>query len=145
MGNNFARMTVLVEDVHPDLVTTIARDLGLEFYAAVPPDPIAVLPIQRPRLGVVEPWGGNRDAGWTRWVLEQHEFPCQRLRSADLRRPDLIDRFDVIILPELSSADLLRGLRQRRDRSSRRARPGHPAHVSRAASRADVGDVQAAF
>ena len=102
--------TVLVEDVHPDLVTTIARDLGLEFYAAVPPDPIAILPIQRPRLGVVEPWGGNRDAGWTRWVLEQHEFPYQRLRSADLRRPDLIDRFDVIILPELSSADLLRGL-----------------------------------
>ncbi len=102
--------TVLVEDVHPDVVATIARDLGLEFHAAAPPDHIALLPFQRPRLGVFEPWGGNRDAGWTRWVLEQHEFPYRRLRSADLRLPDLIDRFDVVILPELSSADLLRGL-----------------------------------
>ena len=79
---------------------------GLEAPIAAP-----LLPLRRPRLGVFEPWGGNRDAGWTRWVLEQHEFPYRRLRNADLRTPDLLDRFDVVILPEMGAAELIRGRR----------------------------------
>ena len=69
-----------------------------------------MLPITPPRLAVYEPWGGNMDAGWTRWVLDQHEFSYTHLRSADVRDRNLYERFDVIILPEIESVDLIRGL-----------------------------------
>ena len=53
------------------------------------------------------------DAGWTRWVLEQHEFAYAQLRGADIQDPDVLDRFDVIILPDASTVDLLRGQQAR--------------------------------
>ena len=108
--------TLVVRDVAPELAAELARQTGLEFEARELPNGAALLPLRRPRLGVFEPWGGNRDAGWTRWVLEQHEFAYRRLRNADLRAPDLIDRLDVLILPEMGAAELIRGLRGQRVR-----------------------------
>ena len=108
--------TLVVRDAAPALVTDVARGIGVEFEGLELPAGSALLPLRPARLGVFEPWGGNRDAGWTRWVLEQHEFPYRRLRNADLRAPDLLDRFDVVILPEMGAAELLRGLHSRRVR-----------------------------
>ena len=54
--------------------------------------------------------GGNIDAGWTRWVLDQHDFAYTRIRNADVQAPGLIERFNVIVLPEIKTAGLLRGL-----------------------------------
>jgi hypothetical protein len=40
------------------------------------------------------------DEGWTRWVLEQHDFAYATLTDADIRAGDLHKKFDVIILPD---------------------------------------------
>ena len=103
--------TMVVENVDRGVVEQLAHDLHLDFVATdgMATADVPMLPIQAPRLGVYEPWGGNMDAGWTRWVLEQHEFPFVQLRSSDIQDPDVWDRFDVIILPDASSVDLLRG------------------------------------
>ena len=103
--------TLVVRDAAPALAAELAQELGVQLEGLEAPIAAPLLPLRRPRLGVFEPWGGNRDAGWTRWVLEQHEFPYRRLRNADLRTPDLLDRFDVVILPEMGAAELIRGLR----------------------------------
>ena len=35
-----------------------------------------------PRIGLYSPWtGGNIDEGWTRWVLEQYEFPFTTIHN----------------------------------------------------------------
>ena len=114
-GTSYPAGVMLVEQVDRRVLERLAEDLHLDFIAtdrASNPD-VPVLPIRAPRLGVYEPWGGNMDAGWTRWVLEQHEFPYVHLRSADIQDPGVSDRFDVIILPEASSVDLLRGQQAR--------------------------------
>ena len=69
-----------------------------------------LVPARRPRLAVVEPWGGAIDAGWTRWVLEQHAFEFTRIRPADLQDRSTAARFDAIVIPEVPSLLLLRGL-----------------------------------
>ena len=108
--------TLVVRDAAPSLVADVAQKLGVELEGLDLPAGAALLPLRPARLGVFEPWGGNRDAGWTRWVLEQHEFPYRRLRNPDLRAPDLFDRFDVVILPEMGAAELIRGLRSQKVR-----------------------------
>jgi hypothetical protein len=55
-------------------------------------------------------WGGNMDEGWTRWVLEQFEFPYESFYDADIRKGTLRDRFDVIVLPDSNLQSMLAGL-----------------------------------
>jgi hypothetical protein len=96
-GASRARMQSLATELHLQVAATSAAESP-------------ALPIAEPRIAVYEPWGGNMDAGWTRWVLEQHEFPFTRVRSADLRRGDLRRRFDVLVLAEMTGSEILRGL-----------------------------------
>jgi hypothetical protein len=66
--------------------------------------PADLYPLTRPRVGVYQGYfGGNADEGWTRLVLEQFAFPHVSLMDADLRKGDLRDRVDVLVLPSAST------------------------------------------
>ena len=66
--------------------------------------------ITAPRLGVYHAWGGNMDEGWTRWVLEQFEFRFSSVFDRDIRAGNLRSRYDVIVLPDARSQQMLDGL-----------------------------------
>src|SRR5262249_6931808 len=51
-----------------------ARSVGVA-YAAVSQTPPNVTRVRAQRIGLYHAWGGNMDEGWTRWLLEQFEFP----------------------------------------------------------------------
>ncbi len=84
-------------------------DSGLDVMAVDDEALIDLVPAHRPRVAVIEPWGGAIDAGWTRWVLEQHAFEYTRIRPADLQDRATAARFDAIVIPEVPSLQLLRG------------------------------------
>ena len=65
--------------------------------------------IPRPRIGLYRPWAASMDEGWTRWLLEEHDFEFTSLRTADVRAGDLSGRYDVIVLPAERSQLLLEG------------------------------------
>src|SRR5207248_8279656 len=66
--------------------------------------------LTRARVAVYKPWGDNSDEGWTRWILEQYEFPFVDVAPADVRAGNLRSRFDAIVLPSASPEFLTRGL-----------------------------------
>jgi len=66
--------------------------------------------LRSPRVGVYHAWGGNMDEGWTRWVLEQFEFPYTTVYDRDVRAGNLRDRFDVIVLPDATTTQMQNGL-----------------------------------
>jgi hypothetical protein len=51
------------------------------------------------RTALYKPWTANIDEGWTRWLLEQHEFPFKSISDADIRAGMLRAQFDAIVLP----------------------------------------------
>ncbi len=65
--------------------------------------------LQAPRVGLYKSWVANMDEGWTRWVLEQHDFAYTTLTDADIRAGDLHQKFEVIILPDQPSRSLETG------------------------------------
>ena len=45
--------------------------------------------------------------------MEQHELPYTQVRNQDLRRADLRQRFDVVLLADMKSRDIITGYRAR--------------------------------
>ncbi|MGH9333565.1 MAG: M14 family metallopeptidase, partial [Vicinamibacteria bacterium] len=92
-----------------DRVSSSLRDLGVRIktLGEAPSDVVALRP---PRIGIYHGWGGNIDEGWTRWVLEQFEFPYESIYDADVRAGNLNSKFDVIVLPEATLHQMLSGI-----------------------------------
>ncbi len=91
------------------VIANIARQLGLRVNARKGKAPITVQPIARARVALYKPWTENIDEGWTRWVLEQHEFAFASLTDQVVRAGDLRKQFDVIVLPSASLDRLVSG------------------------------------
>ena len=72
--------------------------------AALPGAEAGLAPLNSPRVGLYKPWTANIDEGWTRWLLEQFEFPFASVVDADVRAGTLRERFDAIILPSIRNA-----------------------------------------
>ena len=63
-----------------------------------------------PRIGLYQPWTGNIDEGWTRWLFEQYGISYTTVHDADVRKGGLRQRFDVIVLPDADGASIVRGV-----------------------------------
>ncbi len=79
----------LAESAQSDLVTSLA--LTAERKSATG------TPVNKPRIGLFEPWSGSMDEGWTRWLLEQYGFEFTILHPEDFHG-QLRDKVDVVIL-----------------------------------------------
>jgi hypothetical protein len=67
--------------------------------------------VKAARAGVYRPWVASIDEGWTRWILEQYKFPFTSLYNADIRGGHLRERFDVIVIPDISERQIIDGHR----------------------------------
>ena len=68
-------------------------------------------PVKKPRIGIYQPWSGNIDEGWTRWILEQFHFPFTVLHNSDVRDGHLRDQYDTIVIAEMATRQILDGMR----------------------------------
>jgi hypothetical protein len=71
--------------------------------------PAHTLPIKKARIGLYRPWAPSIDEGWTRWVLENYGFEPKSLYNADIRSANLRSRYDIIVLPDMSSRQMMSG------------------------------------
>ncbi|MCH8806814.1 MAG: peptidase M14 [Planctomycetes bacterium] len=62
-----------------------------------------------PRTALYRPWTSSMDEGWTRFVLEKFAFPYASVHNGEIRAGNLRDRFDCIIIPDLSLSSILEG------------------------------------
>ena len=92
-----------------EAVTRIGQSLGLRISGVRGRMPAALPAIGRARVALYKPWLENIDEGWTRWILEQYEFPFTNVSDADVRRGNLRAQYDVVILPDASAERLLAG------------------------------------
>lgn len=112
--------TAIVSGVPWTVIEREVAQAGVDATAIAENTPVDVTSARRPRVAVIEPWGGAIDAGWTRWVLEQHAFDYTRLRPAELQDRTVASRFDAIVIPEIPSLQLLRGLQGTQTRPEHR-------------------------
>ena len=117
-GKTFPRGSILVRTAAPPLqemeaMATLATAFGIRIYADESIDEQtfdrSFSKMTAPRLGLYKPWTANMDEGWTRWVLDTHEFTYNSLTNAEIQAGHLIDRYDAIILPDFGASGILNG------------------------------------
>ncbi len=91
-------------------IKTLAGELGLSFFSINKALPARGYLLKTPRIGLYKSWSASINEGWTRWILEQWEFPYQSLHDKEVREGKLTEKFDVIILPDQSSSAIINGI-----------------------------------
>lgn len=86
------------------LLRDIAEQTGVDFKALKNNVKEGTHQVKKPRIGMYQRYyGGNMDEGWTRLLLEKFSFPYTSLMSAEIKKGNLIKKYDVIILPDDST------------------------------------------
>jgi hypothetical protein len=85
----------------------LARDLNLKIRALSSTPAVEKYQLKKPRIGVYQSWVAVEDEGWTRFVLDEHEFSYQVLHDADIKAGDLASLYDSIVIPDHYSLDLI--------------------------------------
>ncbi len=75
----------------------ITADLGLSFEGTRTPVPASASKMKALRIGLWDNYGGSMPSGWTRWIMEQFEFPFERVFAPTLDAGDIDKQFDVLI------------------------------------------------
>ncbi len=75
----------------------VAADLGVSFQALTGPAGAGAASVHAPRIGLWDRYGGSIESGWTRWILEQFEFPFTRVYAPELDGGSLNGKYDVLI------------------------------------------------
>jgi hypothetical protein len=109
-GRDWPAGTVFAKDLPRRTLERATRQLHVTVETIDAWPESTLVPMRLPRVAIVEPWGGHIDAGWTRWVFDQHDLPYTRLRPPEMRSADLAHRFDAIVLPEIPIPQLLHGM-----------------------------------
>jgi hypothetical protein len=82
----------------------VAKETGVDF-GSLRASPRGTYAIRKPRVALFQRYGGgNMDEGWTRLLLEQFSFPYTSLMDAEMRKGNLNAKYDVIIVPDDSTA-----------------------------------------
>ncbi|HEX6737013.1 MAG TPA: peptidase M14, partial [Vicinamibacteria bacterium] len=90
-------------------VEAFARESGLEVPAVEAVEVERSSPLKPRRIALYKPWVANIDEGWTRFLLEQYEFPFKNVTDADIRQGRLAGAYDVVLLPDATVKSLLDG------------------------------------
>ena len=86
----------------------VAEQTGVDFKALKSEIKEGTHNVKRPRVGMYQRyWGGNMDEGWTRFLLEQFEFPYKSLMDVEIKKGNLNEKYDAIILPNDSTGMIM--------------------------------------
>jgi hypothetical protein len=78
------------------LLRKLATDRGVS-VTGLPGVASTASALRKPRVGLWDQYGGSIDAGWARWILEQFEFPFERVFAPALDAGNLNAKFDTLI------------------------------------------------
>ena len=90
-------------------LAAIAKQFPIEIQAAPTAPSGAALEVRLPRIGLYQSWTASMDEGWTRWIFDQNHIPYTRLVDTEIRKGDLNQRFDVVLIPDSPARAILSG------------------------------------
>ncbi len=104
-GREFLQGSVVIpsDKISRESLNKLIQDLHIQFYSANDIESDKIKELKNVRVGIYHPYNASMDEGWTRLLLENHEFDFTQIFNKDMKTKDLKKRYDVIIIPDISS------------------------------------------
>ena len=99
--DSFPAGSIIVEGASADVMSTLARQFGLDVTATNRVPDVARDEADLPRIAIYHTWYNTQDEGWVRFTLEQYGIPYTSIDKDDLRAGDLNARFDAVLIPNV--------------------------------------------
>ncbi|PKL82924.1 MAG: peptidase [Ignavibacteriae bacterium HGW-Ignavibacteriae-3] len=98
-NNVYPAGTIFIEPKNSthDSLKKYSAELGLNFDAIDFVPSVESVQIKPVRIALWDRYGGSMPSGWTRWLLEQFEFPFEVVYPKGLNQDKLIDKYDIIV------------------------------------------------
>jgi hypothetical protein len=78
-------------------IRTLATELGINFDAATERPAGNHYRLRKPRIALWDRYGGSMPSGWTRWIMEQFDFPFEVVYPKQLDAGNLHKKYDIIV------------------------------------------------
>jgi hypothetical protein len=89
------------------VLESVARQTGVDFTPLRGAVSTGVHDVKRQRVAMYQRFGGgNIDEGWSRLVMEQFSFPYTSIFDPEIKAGNLIDKYDVLVIPNDSAATI---------------------------------------
>jgi hypothetical protein len=108
-GTDFAAGAFLLPATAGPMVEPLAQELHLTGTRLDALPQVRRAKLRAPRVGLYKSYAASMDEGWTRLVLDRHDFKHTSLDNAAIKQKDLRARFDVIILPDQDKNMIVEG------------------------------------
>jgi len=109
-GNSYPAGSIIVSGSGvSSKVQSLAKEFNLQIQAGSGSPPSNALRLKSLRLGLYQPWGGNADEGWTRWIFDTWELPYTTIHNEEIRNGNLNKDFDVILLASMAPQSIIDG------------------------------------
>ncbi|MEO5818607.1 MAG: M14 family zinc carboxypeptidase [Gemmatimonadaceae bacterium] len=80
------------------------KALGLKATALAQMPAVRSHVVALPRIAFIHTWIETQNEGWVRHALEEMGVPFSYMSTQQLRKPKLLDRFDVVLFPHVSGS-----------------------------------------
>jgi hypothetical protein len=110
-GRTFSRGSFLIRSNVKDhgVPDLLLSDLAVSPKYMVSLPDMKSIKISLPRIGLVETYFHDMDAGWTRFVFDQYGIPYKVIRPGDIEKTKLSDNFDLLVFPDMPKSVLMEG------------------------------------
>jgi hypothetical protein len=102
-GVDYPAGTYIVENASNSARDAIAS-LGVAAVSAGSPMTVARHAVALPRVALMHSWLETQNEGWVRFAFEQMGIPFTYISDQQLRKPNALDRFDVVVFPHVSGS-----------------------------------------
>ncbi len=98
-GNSYPAGTIYIRSGRgtAGILEPLGTEFGLHFEGVSESPRSEALKMNEVRVGLWDQYGGSMPSGWTRWLLEQFEFPFEVVYPQELNAGELSRNFDVLV------------------------------------------------
>jgi hypothetical protein len=110
-GQSFGKGSFLIQKDDKD----DSKNIGLLKEVKISPEflvdkpKIELKPIKLPRIGIVETFFHDADAGWCRYVFDSYFIPFNIIHPGEFEKTDFENDYDIVIFPDADKSVLMNG------------------------------------
>ena len=102
-GAKYAAGTYIINNP-TDATRNVVKSLGMNGVAAGGTVTARQHSIRVPRVALMHSWLETQNEGWVRYAFDQMGVPYTYISDQSLRRPGMLDKFDVVVFPHVSGS-----------------------------------------